>query len=486
MKTSLIGIAIATTLVGIAACVPACGHEKPNIVLMMADDLGWGDVGFNGNTTIKTPHLDAMAAAGMRFTRFYAAAPVCSPTRGSVLTGRHPYRYGVFSANVGHMPPRERTLAELLKEHGYATGHFGKWHLGTLTKTVRDSNRGGPKGAAHFSTPGQNGFETWFSTEAKVPTWDPMLRPKGVKRRTWWDPVANPQEADFYGTRYWENGREVSEGLRGDDSRIIMDRVIPFIRRAVERRQPFFAVVWFHAPHLPVVAGPKYTALYADHAKYAQHYFGCITAMDEQVGRLRAELRASGVHENTLLCFCADNGPEGKAGSAPGSAGPFRGRKRDLYEGGIRVPALVEWPARVKAGSVTDFPACTSDYLPTILEILGIGDRRGPEPLDGISLLAVLDGKPMARSRPMAFEHGRQIALIDNRYKIIREGIRRGGDSDRELDPTKFALFDLIEDPSERHDLSHKHPEIVRRMVTTLREWRESCRQSLAGNDSHP
>ena len=470
-------------IVAAAGSSVAAAVEKPNIVLLMADDLGWGDVGFNGNTLIKTPHLDAMARAGMKFTRFYAAAPVCSPTRGSVLAGRHPYRYGVFSANVGHMRPEELTLAELLKENGYAAGHFGKWHLGTLTKTLRDSNRGGPRGAEHFSTPGDHGFQTWFSTEAKVPTWDPMLRPKGISRRTWWDPVEQEEEADFYGTRYWQNGRQVTENLRGDDSRIIMDRVVPFVRSAVKRQQPFFAVVWFHAPHLPVVAGPEYTALYADQGKYAQHYYGCITALDEQVGRLRSVLRELGISENTLLFFCADNGPEGKAGSAPGSAGPFRGRKRDLYEGGIRVPAVVEWPARVKAGSVTDFPASTSDYFPTIAQLLGVSDRQGAKPLDGVSLLDVLDGKQRARSRPLAFESGRQIALIEGRYKIIREGIRRGGDSDRELDPKKFALFDLLEDPSEQNDLSARHPDVVERMVETLRAWRQSCRRSLAGGD---
>ena len=142
--------------------------EKPNIILLMADDLGWGDVGFNGNKTIKTPHLDAMAKNGLKFNRFYAAAPVCSPSRGSCITGRHPYRYGIPFANSGHMKPEELTLAELLKVQGYSTGHFGKWHLGTLTKTVKDANRGGPRSMKHFSPPQANGFDVCFSTESKV------------------------------------------------------------------------------------------------------------------------------------------------------------------------------------------------------------------------------------------------------------------------------------------------------------------------------
>ena len=151
----------------------------PNIILIMADDLGWGDTGFNGNKVIRTPHLDAMAADGMKFNRFYAAAPVCSPTRASCLTGRHPFRLGIPTANSGHMKTEELTLAELLKKKGYATGHFGKWHLGTLTTKVKDANRGGPRGAAHFSLPSANGFDVFFSTESKVPTWNPMLKPKG-------------------------------------------------------------------------------------------------------------------------------------------------------------------------------------------------------------------------------------------------------------------------------------------------------------------
>ncbi len=259
--------------------------ETPNIILVMCDDLGWGDVGFNGSKNIRTPHLDAMAKGSLRFERFYAAAPVCSPTRGSCITGRHPYRYGVYFANTGHMKRQELTLAELLKKHGYATGHFGKWHLGTLTKTETEANRGGPRGVAHFSPPQANGFDVCFSTESKVPTWDPMLRPKGNNSRRWWDPA---KENGSYGTGYWdEKGKRVTQNLRGANSRVIMDRAIPFIRTAAKNKKPFFTIVWFHTPHLPVVAGPQYTRMYAVHEKYAQHYYGCITAMDEQIGRLR-------------------------------------------------------------------------------------------------------------------------------------------------------------------------------------------------------
>src|SRR4051794_17424401 len=151
----------------------------PNVILAMADDLGWGDVGYNGSPVIRTPHLDAMSRSGIRFDRFYVPT-VCSPTRGGCLTGRHPYRYGIFTANLGRLPGQERTLAEALKTRGYATAHFGKWHLGTLTKSQADSNRGGPAGAGDYSPPWDHGFDVTFSTEAKVPSWDPLWKPRGM------------------------------------------------------------------------------------------------------------------------------------------------------------------------------------------------------------------------------------------------------------------------------------------------------------------
>ncbi len=454
--------------------------DRPNIILMMADDMGWGDPAFNGNKIIKTPNLDAMAASGLKFNRFYAAAPVCSPTRGSCVTGRHPFRYGVFFANTGHIKPEEATLAEMLKKLGYATGHFGKWHLGTLTKTEDDSNRGGPRGVANYAPPWDNGFDVCFSTEAKVPTYDPMLQP-GTDRP--------------YGTAYWlAAGKRETENLQGDDSRIIVDRVVPFIRAAAKQKKPFFAIVWFHTPHLPVVAGPKHLAMYKEYEGIRPHYYGCITALDDQVGRLRNELQELGVRENTMLWFCSDNGPEGSS-SAPGSAGPFRGRKRSLFEGGVRVPGLLEWPAKVKPKTVTDLPVSTSDYLPTIVEVLGIEMADG-RPLDGVSLVPLIEGRMHERPRPIGFQSSGQVSLVDNRYKIIRSGNRnrsrsKGSGKGKEgkaatgsqSETSGFMLFDLIADPSETKDLAAEHPEIVQRMVQTLKHWQASCEKSLAGED---
>ncbi len=436
--------------------------NKPNIILCMADDLGWGDPGFNGNSVIKTPNLDAMAKASLKFTRFYSAAPVCSPTRGSCITGRHPYRYGIFFANVGHMRKKEITLAEALKIHGYTTGHFGKWHLGTL---LPDYSGKGPRRKAqeNFMTPGMSGFDEWFSTEFAVATWDPY----------------NPANAHVknYDVRslYWHNGQNVTEELKGDDSRIIMDRAIPFIRKAATNQRPFLAIIWFHAPHAPVVAGPQYQKMYSQYSEDEQHYYGCITAMDEQIGRLRKELRKLEIADNTILWFCSDNGPEGKDGKSGrfrGSAGPFQGRKRSLLEGGVRVPALLEWPACIKPGQVTDVPCCTSDYYPTVLDVLGLKMKGQPKPIDGVSLLPLIEARMTKRPVPIGFESSSQVSLTDNRYKIYSKDKGK-----------TYMLFDLIEDPGETKDLSAEKPMVLQSMKATLAKWRKSCKDSLAGND---
>jgi len=455
-------------LSAIACAEPA----KPNVILIMADDQGWGDAGYQGHPILKTPHLDAMAANGLVFNRFYSGSPVCSPTRGSALTGRHPHRYGVTFANTGHMKPQEVTLAEVLKSQGYRTGLFGKWHLGTLTKTVKDANRGGPGGAAHYSPPQAHGFDVCFATESKVPTWDPLIR--GGKSKQWWDPVDDAEKHPHYGTRYWnEQGEIVEENLRGDDSRVILDRALPFIESAAKDDALFLAVVWFHAPHLPVVAGEEYTKRYADEDKYTQHYYGCITALDEQVGRLRATLRELGVAENTIVFYCSDNGPEGQRGKAPGAT-PFRGRKRDVYEGGVRVPGIVEWPARIEAGSQTDTPASTLDYYPTILDLLGVEGRDAlPEnrPIDGISLVPLLDGQPMTREKPIPLLLSGREALIGDRFKLVR--YPRGKDQ----------LFDIPNDPKEQTDLASQKPEVADTMRAEYDRWHKSMQHSAAGGD---
>ncbi len=462
--------------------VARAAEPPPNIILVMFDDLGYGDLGYQGSEHAITPQIDKMAESSLVFTRFYAAAPVCSPTRGSALTGRHPFRYGVFFANVGHLPEHELNLATLLKQRGYRTGHFGKWHLGTLTTEVRDANRGRPGQTQHFAPPWRRDFDVCFSTESKVPTFNPTVRPRDFTHhpgnlRHWWDPEIDPDNVIPYGTRYWnEQGDEVTEDLEGPNVQLIMDRAIPFIRDAVERERPFFAVLWLHEPHWPVVAGRDYREPFAELDPFRQHYYGCIKASDEQIGRLRQELRQLGVAENTMIWLTSDNGPEGST-QLPGSAKFLRGRKRDLYDGGIRVPGLLEWPRRIPRQRTTEMPAVTTDYLPTIAEVLGL-ELPGDRPLDGVSLLPLIEGRTSQRAQPIAFQSNGRIALIDNRYKLIHYGDGRPF----ARPPWQWELYDMVEDPGEQHNLADKHPQIVQEMAEFLEQWNQSVRACLDRN----
>jgi len=451
---------------------------KPNIVLCMADDLGWGDVGFNGNGIVLTPELDKMARAGLRFERFYAAAPVCSPTRGSVLTGRHPSRYGIPTANQGHLKHEEITLAELLKDHGYATGHFGKWHLGTLAPDYSGKKNRNPE--KNYMTPGMAGFDEWFSTEYSVSTWDPY-DPENAHNG-----ITDPR------VLFYHNGRNIvdgpAEGLEGDTARMVMDKALPFIEEATEKDQPFFAVVWFHAPHLPVVGGPEFLAMYPELDDNTKHYYAVITAVDRQMGRLRKALRDWGVAEDTMLWFAADNGPEGnpgKKGRSQGSADPFRGRKRSLYEGGVRVPGLLEWPSQVKAGSETDVSAVTSDYFPTIAEVLGYtlpSELR--RPYDGVSLVPLIEGKVARRSNPIGFQGHGMATLNDDRFKLVHNpGGERLRHDNGSTPVSEWELYDLQNDPGESKNVIKKHAAIAAKMRKQLEAWQASCEASDQGAD---
>ncbi len=457
----LVGIAIFSSLTSGA-------QNKPNIILIMADDLGWGDTGYNGNKVIKTPHLDHMAEEGIQFNRFYSACAVCSPTRASVLTGRNPYRMGVFHANVGILRPEEITLPELLKEEGYTTAHFGKWHLGTLTYTQKDANRGEPGNTKEYNPPALHGYDYAFVTESKVPTWDPMKKPVSGATREGWNYIREGEDYKPYGTYYWDiDGNKVTDNLEGDDSRIIIDRVLPFIKNAVVTETPFFTVIWFHAPHLPVVAGPKYREMYPEQDDLMKNYAGCITAMDEQVGRLRSFLKEEAVAENTMIWFCSDNGPED---GTPGDTGGLKERKRSLHEGGIRVPGILVWPGKINGHFETNIPCVTSDYLPTIMDILDVNKNKVPYILDGISLLPLLDEKMKERPVPIGFCFGNQVSWSDNQYKIYA---RNGA----------FELYDIMNDPQECEDIHAKETSLFKDFKNKLEHFITSCKNSFEGKE---
>ena len=426
----------------------AADVSRPNIILMMADDLGYGDTGFNGNEIIQTPHLDKMAKDGALLRHFYAGGPVCSPTRGTCLTGRHYYRYGIFKANIGHLPTGEITIARLLKEKGYATGHFGKWHLGTLSKT--HSTKGeGRRPADNFAPPWERDYDRSFVVESSVSTWNPA----SSKNPFYDDGVPMPAEDD---------------SLLGGAARVVVDRAIPFMEQAVANNTPFLSVIWFNAPHEPIEAGPEYLKMYEGHGE-AAHYYGCITELDEQVGRIRAKLEALGVAENTLIFFCSDNGPEGKKaeGRKAGTTADLRARKRSLYDGGVRVPALAYWPGTIKAGSVIDTPLSTLDYLPTIADLVNytMPDDRA---IDGQDALPILLGKENARTKAIPFRASSKATLVQGHYKLVLP---------------KGELYDLNADWSEANNIGDAHPERVASMTKELMAYLASMQKSHAGED---
>jgi arylsulfatase A-like enzyme len=441
------------------------GTKPRNVILLMADDLGYGDVGFNGNEKIITPHLDRMAQEGIRFDHFYAAAPLCSPTRASCLTGRSPFRQGIFAAHTGGMRHAESTIAEILKKQGFFTGFFGKWHLGWV-EPDKVETRG------FYSPPWHHGFDEVFATKSAVPTWNPTRTPDG------WTGFGARADGSWGGSVYIHNGEQVTDKLAGDDSRVIMDRAIPFIETAIAQEKPFLATIWFHAPHEPVVAGPAYLEKYPGLPQEQQHLYGCITAMDEQIGRLRTFLQAKGVGEETILFFCSDNGPADKLTKRGiASAGAFRGHKHQMWEGGLRVPSLICWPGQLKENVTCSFPAGTVDYLPTILDLLDLPVPK-KHPLDGISLVPVLKGELSERPVPLAFGYQRLYkdtelyAFIKGKYKICIPEL--GND---------MMLFNLETDQTESHDLSKSNPQLLTEMNAELARIKDAWRDSREGKD---
>lgn len=471
MKNSHLVFAICLS---IAALVNSCAladeveRRSPNIILLMSDDQGWGDVGFNGNKVVQTPHLDEMAKNGVRFDRFYAAAPLCSPTRGSCLTGRFPFRYGILAAHTAGMRVGEITIAEMLKKQGYATGFFGKWHIGWV-KPDEVSTRG------HYSPPSHHGFSEVFATTSAVPTWDPTVTPAGWKKSK----SNKPGEPWKGGFPYMHNGKEATDNLDGDDSRVIMDRVIPFVDK--NKAKPFLATVWFHTPHEPVVAGEDYKKLYAKSGKLRQNYYGCITAMDEQIGRLRTHLRKLKLENDTVVFFCSDNGPgDSLAKKGVASAGPFKGHKHHMYEGGVLVPACAEWPGVIPSAATTSVRCSTVDYFPTIANIVGYSlSSKHKRPIDGIDLMPVINGQVTQRGQDLFFGFRRLHdgtdgkSIISGHYKLLKEAKQDG----------QTRLYDLRTDPGEQKDLSAQMPELFETLSKKLAALENSCQLSRDGAD---
>ncbi len=441
---------------------------KPNIILVMADDQGWGDVGYNGHPFVKTPELDAMAREGFVLDRFYAAAPVCSPTRASVMTGRNPIRTKV--TNHGrYMRPHEQTIAETLQAAGYVTGIFGKVHLGS----------GQPDSPCN---PSVMGFDEWII---------------GL---------------NFYDNDPYLSRNGTIEHRTGKGSVLAMDDALAFLNKHKNNEQPLFAVVWFPSPHDPHKEVPDGQTLYAD--KKHAGYYREITLLDQQVGRLRRGLRDMNLADNTIVWYCSDNG--GLVNATSGG----RQRKGSIYEGGLRIPGIIEWPARKLSGR-TAVPTWTCDIYPTLLSMAGI-DHQPPHELDGIDISPIIAGKINKRSKPMGFWHNfqpGQATWSDRIQKAIMEMQQSGAPlphnqrrikkdvdefpqfSENEskghaawtdwpwklhrINGTTFELYNLLEDPTESTDLANSPEQQTRtrQMQKELDAWMRSVVRSINGDD---
>ena len=424
----------------------AVAAERPNIVLILADDLGYGDLGVYGQRKIATPELDRMAAEGLRFTDFYAASPICRPSRYSLLTGRHQGRAFVRDNREGVqavLRDEDLTIARLLQRDGYATGGFGKWGLG---------------GADSSGSPDRQGFDRWFGYLDQA--------------------RAHRHHVDHL----WRDGERVAVDRDAYSHDLIFDEALDFVR--AHREEPFFLYLAVTLPHadldvpqdslapylgafeeVPFTSRSPLAHGYTPQPTPRAAYAGMVSRLDRDVGRLLRLLGELGIDERTAVFFTSDNGPSPGGGSDPAffdSAGGLRGVKRELYEGGIRVPLIVRWPGRVPAGATTGAVAAGWDLPATFGELAGAGP---PPEGDGISLVPVLVQSASVEREALYFEshaQGFQQALRSGRWKLIREG-----------DDARPRLYDLEADPGETRDLAADHPPIVERLVALMEAERE-------------
>jgi arylsulfatase A len=443
-------------LLGMLAAVPGLGAGEPesqrlNIVLVLCDDLGYGDLGCYGHEVVRTPNIDRFAAESLKLTDCYAAAANCSPARAGLMTGRTPYRVGVYNwipfLSPMHLPREEVTVAELLRKGGYDTCLVGKWHLN-----------------GWFNLPGQPqpsdmGFSHWFATQNNC----------------------LPNHRNPY--NFVRNGIPVGP-LEGYASHLVADEAIRWLSELRDPDKPFFLYVSFHEPHEPIATDPDFAAPYGpqEHPSLAAHH-GNITQMDAAFGRLLETLDDSGLRDSTFILFTSDNGPALTPRHPHGSSGPLRSNKGTLWEGGIRVPGIVQWPGVTRPGTVQDEPVSGVDLLPTLCALAGIQPPEG-RILDGTNVLPLFRGESSQRGKPLywQFNYRRdwpQVAMRDGDWKLLAsltpadQGNLTNVTSEqmRQLKSCKldeFQLYNLRDDLGETSDLSDMHPDKFRRMVRQM------------------
>lgn len=418
--------------------------KRPNIIFILCDDLGWGDLGCYGHTLIKTPNIDRLAAEGTLFTQFYSASPVCSPSRAGFMTGQFPARLGIHDylpvpllphqVKAGTRPfldPTVATLPRILKQAGYSTAHFGKWHLG--------DGPDAPEVAEY-------GFDVVRTTHGRGPGFG-----------EWW----------------------TDTGFRARATGLFVDEAIQFVE---ECDGPFYINLWPLDPHATLNPTPEQMAPYehlmprgVTYPGAMAVYYSVITNLDAQVGRLLTRLDELGLTENTLVLFASDNGPEdicipGSSHSAAGDT-PFRGRKRSLYDGGVRMPFIAKWPGGVPAGKVNDSSVVSAvDFLPT-LGSLAEGDLSGYVQDDGENLCDIMQGSDRARTKPLFWDyrfrqagslihHSPQLAIRHGDWKLLMN-----------RDGNRVELYDVSDYRMEVDNLADQQPEVVGRLSKQLLDW---------------
>ncbi len=466
MKHIPVFLAMVSVAVGLVIWTSdAAADDRPNIVLLLADDLGYGDLSCFGSPAVKTPHLDKLAGEGMRFSRFYSASAVCSPTRASVLTGRYPLRLGItkhFGDVKESLPESATTVAELLKGAGYNTAHVGKWHLGGLhvdEQGKRLDDQPGPR---------QHGFDYYQTQIEQQPLRGRMGRERTLYRKGGTVLLRNDQ-------RVGKDDPYYSKHLTDANG----DFAVELIEKFAAEDKPFFLNVWWLVPHKPYEPAPEpyWSQTKADGISDDQHCFrSMVQHMDAKVGQILDKLDELGIAKNTLVLFTSDNGA-----AFEGFIGDLKGGKTDLHEGGIRVPMLVRWPATIKAGQTSEAFSHSNDLLPTFCEAAGIEPPQDLS-LDGLSLLPHMRGErpPSDEARGTVFWQLDLYKGIQRHYPkpkpFATEVVRQGKWKLLALRGTPVELFDVESDPNEQRNVIDDYPELVVSLTAQLNQWLDAPR----------